>query len=1202
MTAALLATISVPAPPAVAAAPETESVELSEGEKALAEAKESGQRVEVLSQRSERTTVLANPDGFTFTLRESSVPVRVPKSGGGWQAPDATLEKRADGSVAPKAAAPQIVFSGGREQAALASIASKGRSLELTWPGKLPAPTLDGPSAVYANVLPDVDLRVTATVEGFKHVLVVKTPEAAAREELKKLTFGLKTTGLNVEEGSSGNLAAVDADGKTVFKAPTARMWNSAGRDLPQPPAVAGARVAADETLPSDPAEAAPSGSGSEPGQGDAVAKMDIAVGKDTLTIVPDAELLAAKDISVFPLFIDPSVTWGESERTLLRSDGYEDYAWGNGEDDLGKGAGKCGTWNGYYCGPGYVQRLYFEFSPASLKGKHILDATFRVTEPWAFQCDPRWVDLIRTPDGISSSTTWASRPQGGWDTMGDRNVSAGRADLCSPGLPDAAIEFNDNPEETNENLTPTVRAFAAGKFSRLTLMIKANNEEDTSAWKRFRNDAVLEVKYVGLPALPAEVGLVAGTGQVCSTNSGVPTVVSDPTPLVTGRPKTASGGSDGANLRIRWRTDKWNGSAWVTAHTDIDGPTTGYVGNLAKQSRSLPTLQEGVQYRLKALTMSYLEGGSNRLNTGYTTPCYFKVDPTAPKAPKITIGAPYAECLPNACAALGGPGQKATFKFAPADGDAGIVSYQYTLSGMSSWPTANGATVSVPLTPERSGTYTLWARAKDTVGRYGAWNAVDFLVATGQGSVGRWHFDEASGIAMDTATAQGVPKHEVTLAGGALRDDRGRRGVIAHDAHGVPLETPLTDRGLVLNGQSAYATTSTAVLEPRSSYTVASWVRLDDLSKSQAILAQDGKANAAFMLSYQIAQGYSGWFFGVKSTDGLYQGEISEEKAPQGVWTHVAGTYDAPTKTLKLYVNGVLKSARTGFEVAIEEAGPLRIGLVQSNGKWYQPFHGSIDEPAVWQRALTPEEIADETRLLISDKYAGTELIADWNPTRGVDGITIKDTTSAYGKTLTLAGGAMVTGEQIVLDGVDDAATAPGPLVDDTGSFTVTTAAALDGAKLVGKDIGYIGQVMGQRTADGSAWGLWFELTEKKTVLDEETMEEVTVPVGLWHFGRLETDGTFSSVTSDEVASVDSAVRLTGVHDSVDGTISLYVGYSQNGDAKAYTAKLGSGDFALGKAFAGGWKHFLPARISDVRLWAGAMASADQIEATVGD
>ena len=46
-----------------------------------------------------------------------------------------------------------------------------------------------------------------------------------------------------------------------------------------------------------------------------------------------------------------------------------------------------------------------------------------------------------------------------------------------------------------------------------------------------------------------------------------------------------------------------------------------------------------------------------------------------------------------------------------------------------------------------------------------------------------------------------------------------------------------------------------------------------------------------------------------------------------------------------------------------------------------------------------------------------------------------------------------------------------------------------------------------------------------------------------------------------------------------------------------------GSGDFAVGKGFsATAWGHFLPARITDLRLWAGAMSDSDQIDAVVGD
>jgi hypothetical protein len=210
-----------------------------------------------------------------------------------------------------------------------------------------------------------------------------------------------------------------------------------------------------------------------------------------------------------------------------------------------------------------------------------------------------------------------------------------------------------------------------------------------------------------------------------------------------------------------------------------------------------------------------------------------------------------------------------------------------------------------------------------------------------------------------------------------------------------------------------------------------------------------------------------------------------------------------------------------------------------------------------------------------------------------------VPDTASGYGSSLTLSGGASLDGTGIVLDGTDDAATAAGPLVDDTGSFTVTTAVELNSAALAAKPVGYMGQVLGQRSADGSAWGLWYELIG--TDPDPET--DATIPRGFWHFGRLNADGSFTGVVSDRVADLGSAVRLTGVFDAESGTVSLYVGDAQNGDATAYTATPGTGDFAVGKAYVNSaWGHYLPATVSDIRVWAGAMASQEQIAETVGD
>jgi hypothetical protein len=1155
--------------------------------------------------------VYGNPDGYTFTLEESAVPVRVAKPGGGWQAPDATLEVRSDGTVAPRAAAVEMEFSGGGESDPLVTISERGRSLQLGWPGKLPAPQLDGTSALYQEVLPGVDLKMTASTEGFRHVLVVKTPEAAAGEELKRIDYSLKARDLDIFEGKAGNLTAVDDDGNRVFRAPPAQMWDSAGaagaagtQTMNFTTSAVGA-TGAEEA--SDPVEnSASSEEGVEPGPSDTVVRMDVEVTEDALSVVPDGDMLSKTEASAFPLYIDPSVTWNESERTLLRNDGYESYGWGNGSDGQGKGAGKCGTWNSYYCGPGYVQRLYFEFSPSSLKGKKVLDATFRVTEPWAFQCDPRWVDLVRTKDNISSSTTWASRPMG-WDLMVDRYVSAGRGSLCDPDSPDAPIEFNDNPNESNENLTPTVRDFAAGKFSRLTLMIKAHDESDTSAWKRFKNDAVLAVDFVGLPDKPAGIGLNVGNKPVCETSSSNPQVTSDPTPALMATARTKPGGEKGAQLRVYVDLDHRNSDGtWsdTPAGNGDLSPSTGYVGDDIKVSKVWSTLSEGKLYRYRAWVRSYYNGGSflsgpsNASTTGW---CYFTVDPTRPKAPTVTVGSPYTECTSTECVPHGGPGQKATFTFAPASGDLNVASYKYRLSSADVWSEVNGSTATAQLTPQRSGTYTLQVMAVDDVdgGRDGSRTAVDFLVAAGDGPVGRWHFDEAGGVAVDSATADG--SDDVTLGGGAVRDDRGRRGLITHDADGQPLQSAFTDKGLALDGATAHAAADTPVLETRSAYTLSAWVRLDRDDVYGSVLSTRGSDGNPFAFWY--SGNYKTWYFGVRKADGSgYQGMQAVYPARTGVWTHLVGTYDPAQQELQFFVDGRRQNGVVTVDGSWSATSALQFGRSPTSNGYNNYFSGSIDEVAVWQRVLTREEISDEARLMVSEDFAGAELVADWSADRG-SGTTIADTTSGYGRSLTLTGGASLDGDAIVLDGVDDAATAEGPLVYDHAAFTVSTLVELNGAELATRDVGYTGQVLGQRTEDGSAWGFWYELTGKESVLDEETFEERTVPVGKWHFGRLNADGTFSSVVSDDVAALDSPVRLTGIYDSLHGTISLYLGHNQNDDAQAFTVKLGSGDFAIGKGFAGGtWKHYLPARVAEVRLWAGAMASLEQIEYRVGD
>lgn len=1165
----------------------------------------------MVGERTESTTTYANPDGFTFTLDQATSPVRVRRSDGSWVAPDATLSRRTDGSVAPVAAVVDLRFSGGGGTQPLVSIARGGRKLALTWPGSLPVPTLDGDSAVYADVFPGVDLRMTASTVGYREVLVVKSPAAAADPRVKQVHFGLNADGLTVRSTPGGGLSAEGPGGQDVFTSPPALMWDSTGVQTAgtgEPPTTSGpvtsSTAAAKALHAGTPGEATAqdvADGASGPAPGATISTAPAAVDGNTLTLVPDADVLSTTDTAAYPLFIDPDVSLnsGTAEHTLLRSDGYTSYGWGNGSDGRGEGDGHCGSWNGYYCGPGYTQRLYFQFTPGALKGKKVLGATFRVTSPWAFQCDPRWTDLERT-NNISSSTTWSSRPTE-LDLMVDRDFSAGRGSSCDPDSPAAPIEFSDNSAETNENLTPTVADFAAGKFAKLTLELRAHDESDTSAWKRFKNDAVLSVNFVGQPALPTDVGIVSGSAPVCHTNYLDPQVVSDPTPLIAGRPQTAAGGESGARLRIRWRVEKWDGSVWGPAIADLLRPTSGFVGDNVQQTVSSPTLSEGVAYRLRAQTLSYLDNQASFVQTALTGwSCYFSIDATAPKAPTVAFLSTYTECLANSCLPHGGPGVQGTLKFTAATGDTDTA-FEYKLSASDTWKTVKVADASsVPFTPPVPGTYHLEVRGQDSLSRWGAETVKDFVVAAGQGPVGQWHFDEAGGAALDSSsTVAAEQDNAVVSTSGSVRDSFGRRGDIpATDGSG----TTTADRGLHLDGSSGFAETPKPVIDVRASYTVSAWVRLDTGTvRTMAIASQDDSLVSPFYLAYG-ADGVNDWSMRVyscpTSSTCTWSKARSTVKPVPGAWTYVTGRYDAQAKTLALYVNGVLQSSVPAVAASTYNR-PLQFGRDSWSGNQVDYFDGSIDEAKVWQRALTDQEIATEARLLDDLGNGQVELVASWQ-TDGRTGTALTDTTSGYGRTLNLGNGASLDGSALVLDGTDDYAAAAGPLADAAGSFTVTASVELNASALAADPVGSWVQVLGQRTTTGSSWGLWYELTG--TDVDPES--DSTVPVGFWHFGRLGSDGsTFTGATSDGIAAVGTSVRLTGVFDAQSKVVQLYLGANQNGADQQFTAVSDSGEFSVGRGPAGtDWGHYLPGEVTDVRVWVGAMASQQQVGDSVGD
>ncbi|WP_407702576.1 hypothetical protein [Streptomyces niger] len=126
--------------------------------------------------------------------------------------------------MAPKAAVVDLAFSGGGAGAGMLGLGKDERSMAFGWPGTLPSPTLDGATATYPDVLKDVDLQLTATAEGYREVLVVKTPEAAASPELETLTWNTESAlAITSEPAAQGKPATstgylYDADGELLIR------------------------------------------------------------------------------------------------------------------------------------------------------------------------------------------------------------------------------------------------------------------------------------------------------------------------------------------------------------------------------------------------------------------------------------------------------------------------------------------------------------------------------------------------------------------------------------------------------------------------------------------------------------------------------------------------------------------------------------------------------------------------------------------------------------------------------------------------------------------------------------------------------------------------------------------------------------------------------------------------------------------------
>lgn len=268
---------------------------------ALALAYRYNKPIRVLSETDETAETFAQPNG-NLRLRQTTKPTRV-RQGGAWVPVDTTL--RRDGTtIVPTASSLDMRLSGGGTGPML-TLVLNGRSLALSWPHALPTPVLSGDTATYSEVLPGVDLQLSAQADSFGQVLVVKNATAALNPELAQLHFGLQAADVTVkQDAASGMITAIGSSGEVLFTSDTARMWDRPVKQF-------------DHTTDLAPRIPVSVGPTTEPGPDDWSLEpahstaIPVQVSSTELTVTPSAALLTASDTN-FPVYIDPGWNGGK--------------------------------------------------------------------------------------------------------------------------------------------------------------------------------------------------------------------------------------------------------------------------------------------------------------------------------------------------------------------------------------------------------------------------------------------------------------------------------------------------------------------------------------------------------------------------------------------------------------------------------------------------------------------------------------------------------------------------------------------------------------------------------------------------------------------------------------------------------------------------------------------------------------------------
>lgn len=906
--AGLVGVVAVPAvagaAPAVAGA-----VVLSDGvyepdvSAATREARSEGRAVAVdsLTTSQQRTSVL--PNG-SFTYEVSSVPERVRKNGG-WAPVDTSLVKDGGWLVPAVSAAPVRFAAGG--SAVLDQVQSPGGGwVTESWPyGALPTPTVHGNTATYPEVLPGVDVTLTATETGMSSVYVVKSATAAFGSVLKNLHVGV--AGAKVARNQNGEFTASLGDGQPV-RSGAPLWWDSShggnvtapGGDDPMRPVVSS--LAATGPV------------------------MDVGATLGTAAVT-------------YPVFVDPDWSSGDSFWW------YTDKAFPNASYS-NVSLLRVGIFQNYQ------SDMFFEFPIGALAGKTVLSAQLATTQLSIDACPTNAIAIETYGPPKGHGFSWNQEQSYGGGQWG------GVMQVQTPGScssPNTAVPVGWN-----------VTSGVAAKLGQPIVQFGILSNSAAPSRRHFSPSATLTVTYDTPPDTPTNAAFVTPT-RSCSTDSAAPVSFNGNQSVTVSVNQTDPDAGNVADnffvldfttgtLALHYGTEKmaqgqisWTFSAssltpghlygWYARGSDYvldganPGPTCFFAVDNAVPVSPVVSAVAGSRVVGQPVSVSVSAGSSSDV-VGFEY--WFGYSSVTSPAASAPVPVSKTAAMP-VCGSQQGP---ATFVCA----------------------TGSSTTVTVAPVDDRS---TLWVASYDGAGNL---SAATPLVLTNPGgsaatepAAAPWHEwlplsfgSPVPSVLADANTTPGTGisgEKDLTVGSGLPR-------TVTDSIGAQPAAPVLSFSGTV--SSTTLAQTSAAGVDTTQSFTASAWVKPATSTGTMAIIAQSGATNSGFVL--EDVGGSMTFCVQPQNGAGSSHCATAAVVSPVNTWVMVTGIWDAVNHQVRLVLGTNLPASVVAPHVPptgdVTAAGVVTIGSAQVTGTAANPWNGKIAS------AVLIQEPADTTLL----------------------------------------------------------------------------------------------------------------------------------------------------------------------------------------------------------------------------------------------